>query len=309
MFFIGYMWSELRRRRGRTILTALGLAVGVAVVVVVNALSTGLDQAQSRVLEPLTGVGTDMTVTRPIKITNNGSGLFGGLSQSQRNTLRSENGGPFFNLRSLGKPGAAFSTDSFRPDGNLTFSSTQATKVKGLASVAAVAPALTLTDMHVYGTIPKINVTQTPGSNGSGFNGTPPSNGQGGSGFRAAFGNNKIHFTSRTITGVDTGQPTLAAVTPSQITKGTYLPTSGGAKDAVLTSTYASSANLKVGSDLHDRQADVHGRRAGVGPARRHRVGHLHPARHPTGDGRVQGPDQRPPGRGGHRQPRECGVR
>ena len=163
MFFIGYMWSELRRRRGRTILTALGLAVGVAVVVVVNALSTGLDQAQSKVLEPLTGVGTDMTVTRPIKITSNGGGLFGGLSQSQRNTLRSENGGPFFNLRSLGKPGAAFSTDTFRPDGNLTFSSSQATAVKSLAGVAAVAPSLTLTDMHVYGTIPKINVTQHTG--------------------------------------------------------------------------------------------------------------------------------------------------
>ena len=46
MFFIGYMGSELRRHRGRTILTALGLAVGVAVVVVVNALST------SRTLRP-----------------------------------------------------------------------------------------------------------------------------------------------------------------------------------------------------------------------------------------------------------------
>ena len=246
MFFIGYMWSELRRRRGRTILTALGLAVGVAVVVVVNALSTGLDQAQSRVLEPLTGVGTDMTVTRPIKITSNGSGLFGGLSPSQQNKLRSENGGPLFNLRTLGKPGAKFSTDTFRPDGNLSFTSDKATSVKRLAGVAAVAPSLTLTDMHVYGTIPKITVTQTPGSNG--FNGSPSTNGQGGGGFRAAFGNNKIHVTSRTITGVDTSQPGLAAVTPSQITRGKYLPATGGANDAVLSSTYAASSNLKVGS-------------------------------------------------------------
>ena len=89
MFYVSYVLAELRRRRGRTILTALGLAVGVGLVVTVNSLSTGLDHAQRKVLEPLTGVGTDMTVSRPIKITSNGGGTFGSLSQSQRNRLRS----------------------------------------------------------------------------------------------------------------------------------------------------------------------------------------------------------------------------
>jgi ABC-type antimicrobial peptide transport system permease subunit len=82
MFFLHYIVSELRRRRGRTILTALGLAVGVGLVVIVNALSTGLDNAQSTVLKPLTGVGTDMSVSRPLKATSNGRGLFGSLSPS-----------------------------------------------------------------------------------------------------------------------------------------------------------------------------------------------------------------------------------
>jgi hypothetical protein len=53
------MWSELRRRRGRTILTALGLR---------SASPLSLWSTRSA---PLTGVGTDMAVTRPIKITNN----------------------------------------------------------------------------------------------------------------------------------------------------------------------------------------------------------------------------------------------
>jgi len=66
MVFLSYAWSELRRRRGRTFLTAIGLGVGVGLVVAVNALSAGLDEAQDQVLEPLTGVGTDMTVTRPL---------------------------------------------------------------------------------------------------------------------------------------------------------------------------------------------------------------------------------------------------
>jgi putative ABC transport system permease protein len=59
------MLAELRRRSGRTILTALGLAVGVGLVVTVTALSNGLDHAQQKVLEPLTGVGTDMSVSDP----------------------------------------------------------------------------------------------------------------------------------------------------------------------------------------------------------------------------------------------------
>jgi len=46
MFYIAYMLSELRRRRGRTILTALGLGVGVGLVVTVNALSRGRDLAR-----------------------------------------------------------------------------------------------------------------------------------------------------------------------------------------------------------------------------------------------------------------------
>ena len=52
MLYLRYIASELRRRRGRTILTALGLGVGVGLVVTVTALSAGLDDAQSEVLEP-----------------------------------------------------------------------------------------------------------------------------------------------------------------------------------------------------------------------------------------------------------------
>ena len=57
MFYVRYLASELRRRRGRTILTALGLGVGVGLVVAVNAMSAGLDEAQDEVLKPLTAWG------------------------------------------------------------------------------------------------------------------------------------------------------------------------------------------------------------------------------------------------------------
>src|SRR5436189_3660267 len=121
VFYSTYLFSELRRRKGRTLLTALGLAVGVGLVVTVTALSKGLDNAQQKVLKPLTGVGTDMSVTRPIRVGNNGQtftpgagGPGGGLSQSERDALRRENGGGGrLNLRSAGKPGTHFSRDTF----------------------------------------------------------------------------------------------------------------------------------------------------------------------------------------------------
>src|SRR2546421_7902274 len=113
MFYVSYMFSELRRRKGRTVLTALGLALGIGVVVTVGALSTGLDRAQAKVLAPLTGLGTDLSVSRPIKVDNSSGGGFRGLSSKERQQLEKENGGTRFGLRNLGKPGTHFSQDNF----------------------------------------------------------------------------------------------------------------------------------------------------------------------------------------------------
>src|SRR5437763_12022740 len=64
MFQLRYAASELRRRAGRTILTALGLAAGVGLVIGIIGVSQGLDDAQQKVLSPLSKVGTDVLVTR-----------------------------------------------------------------------------------------------------------------------------------------------------------------------------------------------------------------------------------------------------
>src|SRR5437763_8746443 len=64
MFQLRYAASELRRRAGRTILTALGLAAGVGLVIGIIGVSQGLDDAQATVLAPLKKVGTDVLVTR-----------------------------------------------------------------------------------------------------------------------------------------------------------------------------------------------------------------------------------------------------
>ena len=64
MFHARYAMHELRRRAGRTILTALGLAIGVGLVVGIMSVSNGLEDAQADVLAPLESVGSDILVTR-----------------------------------------------------------------------------------------------------------------------------------------------------------------------------------------------------------------------------------------------------
>ena len=70
MFQFGYAFNELRRRLGRTILTALGLAAGVGLVIGIIGVSQGLDQAQAKVLAPLSSIGTDILVTRVVGATD-----------------------------------------------------------------------------------------------------------------------------------------------------------------------------------------------------------------------------------------------
>jgi ABC-type antimicrobial peptide transport system permease subunit len=66
VFSLAYIGRELRRRLGRTILTALGLAMGVGLVIGIIGVSDGLSDAQNHVLAPLQSVGTDILVTRVI---------------------------------------------------------------------------------------------------------------------------------------------------------------------------------------------------------------------------------------------------
>src|SRR5207247_10947802 len=151
--------AERGGRSGRTILTGLVLASGVGLVVTVNALSHGLNDAQAKVLEPLTGVGTDMSVTRPINFqttSSNDSGGFGvgRLSEKERQELQQENGGQRLDFRSL-KPGTRFSTDNFVSNSQLSFPASNVTSISKLAGVSSAVGGLTLNAIHVSGRVPK----------------------------------------------------------------------------------------------------------------------------------------------------------
>ena len=247
MFFVTYMLAELRRRSGRTVLTALGLAIGVGLVVTVNALSTGLDRAQAAVLEPLTGLGTDMSVSRPIDFSGT-SGGFPNLSQEERDQLRAENGGGRFGLRDLGEPGSAFSRDTFVSTAQLSFPATEVDEISAIDGVDSAVGGLTLNSIHIEGTVPE----QAPAPGGfQGPGAGPPEN---------------IDVSSLSVSGVDSRDRELGAITPGQIVTGSYFG-SGASRETILNESYAEPRGL---SDSATRSSSAERRLPSSVSPRRH---------------------------------------
>jgi len=228
VFYLSYIVSELRRRSGRTVLTALGIGVGVALVVAVTALSNGLDEAQDEVLEPLTGVGTDMSVTRPVNLGGEG---FRGLSAKEREQLREENGGGAIRLDDLGEPGEKFTRDDI-VSSQLSFPSSTVRKMAGLEGAQDAAAGLTLNVLHVEGTVP-----ERPQGGAAGATPAPPAGGG---------GPDSVDIDQLSVTGVDESKPSLAPVGPEAVTSGRWLR-SGDAREAVVNVSYARRKGMSLG--------------------------------------------------------------
>ena len=157
MFYLRYLRNELVRRRARTIVTLLGLGLGVALVVVISSLSSGLDKAQKKTLNPLAGIGTDLTVTlQPQQDTTSFGGPGGGGPGGGNRDLIQANLSVVTDLSKLGKAGTHFVHDFFLPGTQLTFKQTAASQVAGFSGVAQVTQGLTLLAEHQEGVVPKI---------------------------------------------------------------------------------------------------------------------------------------------------------
>ena len=154
MFYARYVLRELSRRRVRTLLTVAGLGLGVALVVTISGLSRGLDRAQKTALNPLSGIGTDLTVTRGVQTDNTGFG--GGPGGGGFRDVIQSNQSVLTDLSKLGKPGRHFVHDFFLPGTQLTFPTSQGASVARLSGVAASAQGLLLIAEHQEGVVPKI---------------------------------------------------------------------------------------------------------------------------------------------------------
>ncbi len=153
-----YIRNELLRRRARTIVTLLGLGVGVGLVIVISSLSRGLDQAQKKTLDPLAGIGTDLTVTLSPQQQTSGFGGPGGGGGADRDLIAA-NQSVLTDLSKLGKPGQHFVHDFFLPGSQLTFQQTAASQISSIPGVASVTTGLTLLAEHQQGIVPKIVAT------------------------------------------------------------------------------------------------------------------------------------------------------
>ena len=211
-----YLKAELTRRRTKTILISIGLAVPIALVIMIGAYSTGLSNAQDEVLEPLVGLGTDMTVAKTFTPGQRPGGA----------------GMPRIGLDSS-QAGEEFSTDIYTTGFNGEFSSKNVTNVSELDGVQSAVGGLTVNNIKASGTIPSGGVQQAgpPGAGAAG-------GGQGGG----------IDIDTRSITGIDPSSD-LGPVSSDQLQDGAML-SAGDSKEALLTSTYAKSKSLTVGETI-----------------------------------------------------------
>jgi ABC-type antimicrobial peptide transport system permease subunit len=222
--FWTYLYRELRRRHRQAILTSLGLALGICLVVTVSAGASGVHDAQDQVLHSLYGVGTDITVTK-----NAAQGTGGPMQFGMNPGDADQQGKHFSRDRITGTPGIALVPAS------------DVTSVIGLQGVDAAVGGLTLISVHVSGQFARVVGESSgsfpqPGSSGSG-SGTPTQA--------------PIKITSFSIAGVDVANQGIGPLSSATISSGrTFSAGEAKARVVVLDSGYAKQNSLSIGETM-----------------------------------------------------------
>ncbi|WP_328941259.1 ABC transporter permease [Streptomyces sp. NBC_00250] len=238
MFFT-YLRRELRRRRKAALVVASGLALGIALVIVVNSVSAGMNQAQGKVLESLYGLGTDLTVTKAQERPEGGA-------QPQR---------PRFEFQGK-EDGEEQSSDRLMVQGFQTLADSTVATVAGQPGVDRAVGGLSLVNLKIDGEFARgrIQRGQTqqgqPGEQG-GQNGGSGNGGGSGPGDTVTGGGAAFDVDSFTLYGTDVTSPDLGPLTTSTVSQGrTFKTTETDAKVAVVDSAYAQEKDLALGDEL-----------------------------------------------------------
>ncbi|TXL89335.1 ABC transporter permease [Streptomyces sp. IB2014 016-6] len=228
MFFT-YLRRELRRRRKAALVVASGLALGIALVIVVNSVSSGMRDAQGKVLESLYGLGTDMTVTKAAPPASEG-----GRDR------------PRFNFDAQDGDEKQ-SSDIVMPQGFETLASSTVDEVADQSGVATAVGGLSLSVVKVDGEFrPGRLQPREDSANGGGGGG-----GIGGPQGEVRGGGAEFDVNSYTVYGTDTTRQDLGPLTSSRITDGrTFKTAETDAKVAVADAAYAKEKKYKVGSEV-----------------------------------------------------------
>ena len=236
-----YLKRELGRRKKAALVIALGLALGIALVITVNSVSAGMTQAQDKVLKSLYGLGTDMTVTKAQSAPKAGS--------SQ---------GPNFKFDAKSSKKTTQSSDRVMTQGGQALSSSLVTKVAKQNGVESAVGAITLNVTKVDGSFTQGKAKSSTSSSGSGSgSGSQQQGGPGGGTGNSSSGGQpqvqgggaSFNVNSYSVAGIDIGNQELGPLATSKITSGkTFTSSQTSAKVAVISKSYAKSKKYKVGS-------------------------------------------------------------
>jgi ABC-type lipoprotein release transport system permease subunit len=229
--FLTYVYRELRRRHRQALLIALGLALGVCLVVTVSATAGGVRDAQNDVLHSLYGVGTDITVTQSAQRGSGGPQQFG------------------MNPGSAQKQGQRFSRDAVTSTMGLALvAEKKVTSIAGLRGVSAAVGGLTLSSMHMSGKFAKIvGGSSSAGGSGSGSAAVPSATTSG----SGAPSQAPIKISSFTIAGVEVADQTIGPLSSATITTGrTFTTKDDNAAVVVVDAGYAKQNSLAVGDTM-----------------------------------------------------------
>ncbi|RWZ52985.1 ABC transporter permease [Labedella phragmitis] len=232
--YLTYLRRELSGRTKQTAIVAAGLAIAIALVIIVNALTAGVRDAQTQALESVYGVGTDLTVA--------------GAQQEP-----GEDGGSRFDF---GEDGGATAEDGtttlaqsqLRTDrGRTTLDAATVGTISALDGVSSATGALSLTNSTFSGELPEMPADG--GTNAAGEAGSAPADDapQGGGGF----GGGSFDVDSFTVLGIDPAVQTVGPLSSVSVTDGRALDADdAGQNVAVLDATYATSNDLAVGGTV-----------------------------------------------------------
>ncbi|MGP4088192.1 ABC transporter permease [Streptomyces sp. KR55] len=231
MFFT-YLRRELRRRRKAALVVASGLALGIALVIVVSSVSSGMGKAQDKVLQSLYGLGTDMTVTKAAAAQEEG--------QAQRPRFR-------FDAQDSDSDEEQ-SSDRVMVQGFETLSSSTVSKVGAQDGVSDAVGGLSLQVIKVSGQFTRGQFQQDGGGEQPGG---APGGGTGQPEGRVQGGGADFDVNNYSVYGTDVTKPELGPLTSSKITSGrTFKASETNAEVVVADASYAKEKKLALGDTV-----------------------------------------------------------
>ncbi|MER5690374.1 ABC transporter permease [Streptomyces mirabilis] len=223
-----YLKRELSRRKKAALVIAMGLALGIALVITVNSVSAGMQQAQDKVLKSLYGLGTDMTVTK-----------------AQAAPSGTSSGRPKFDFNAKSSSSTKQSSDRVMTQGGQSLASSLVTKVSTQKGVASAVGALSLNVTKVDGSFTQ-GTAKSSTSGGSSRQGGPGGSSTGAP--QVQGGGASFDVNSYSVAGVDVTDQGLGPLATSKITSGkTFTATQTDAKVAVVSKSYAKENKYAVG--------------------------------------------------------------